>query len=90
MVSLSICAVSCRYSNLVLADSASTILLCARQVGSKLSSFRSLQDGGNYSLPPEQKGLPPNKYLVFDEWMDILKKTSESLLNDKQGKSAKL
>lgn len=76
--------VQCRYSNLLLVDSSSTILLCARQVGAKLSSFRSLQDGGSYSLPPAQGGLNPEQLKSADEWTDVIKKTSDVMQKAKK------
>ncbi|GMH36414.1 hypothetical protein BSKO_04282 [Bryopsis sp. KO-2023] len=74
------CEVMGKYSNLLLVDSSSTILLCARQVGSKLSSLRLLQDGGQYVLPPEQNGLSPNAYNRLEQWVDVVKQTSQMMM----------
>lgn len=58
----------CRYSNVILARPDGEILLCAYQVGSKMSSARQLQTGGRYQLPPKPQGIPPDLAESFDSW----------------------
>ncbi|KAL3139492.1 hypothetical protein ABBQ38_003816 [Trebouxia sp. C0009 RCD-2024] len=57
-----------RYSNVILARPDGEILLCAYQVGSKMSSARQLQTGGRYQLPPKPQGIPPDLAESFDSW----------------------
>ena len=59
---------SCRYSNVVLTDKKDSILLCAYQVGSKMSRTRQLQTGGTYILPPKAQGIQPDSNESFDSW----------------------
>ena len=61
-----------RYSNVVLTDAKDSILLCAYQVGSKMSSARQLQTGGSYKLPPKAPGIQPDKHEPFDSWQQTV------------------
>lgn len=76
----------CRYSNVVLTDASSSILLCAYQVGSKMSSARQLQTGGTYQLPPKPQGIQPDLGEPFDSWQRNVSQAAQ-MLADKAGQA---
>lgn len=47
------------------------------QVGSKMSSLRTLQTGDQYSLPPPAAGLSPTDVRTLGEWTDVLSKVEQ-------------
>ncbi|GAQ80351.1 hypothetical protein KFL_000520210 [Klebsormidium nitens] len=61
-----------RYSNVVLTSPQGEVIACAYQVGSKMSSLRTLQTGSQYVLPPPASGLSPTDVQTLDDWADVL------------------
>lgn len=76
----------CRYSNVILAEPDNTILLCAYQVGSKMSSARQLQTGGTYQVPPKPQGLAPDLAELLDSWQQTVSQAAQ-MVSDKPGKA---
>ncbi|KAA6421415.1 MAG: hypothetical protein FRX49_08692 [Trebouxia sp. A1-2] len=68
-----------RYSNVVLAEPSGNILLCAYQVGSRMSSARQLQTGGTYQLPPQPQGIEPDLSESFDSWQQNITQAAQML-----------
>ena len=79
----------CRYSNVILAEPDGNILLCAYQVGSKMSSARQLQTGGTYQLPPKPQGIAPDLTETFDTWQQTVSQAAQ-MVCDKTGQAASL
>lgn len=77
----------CRYSNVILARPDGEILLCAYQVGSKMSSARQLQTGGQYQLPPKPQGIAPDLAESLDSWQQNISQAAQ-LVSEKTGKAA--
>lgn len=77
----------CRYSNVILARPDGEILLCAYQVGSKMSSARQLQTGGRYQLPPKPQGIPPDLVEPFDSWKHNVCQAAQ-MMSTKSSKTA--
>ena len=71
---------------MVLTDVASSILLCAYQVGSKMSSARQLQIGGTYQLPPKPQGIEPDLNEAFATWQQNVTQAAQMLAQ--KGKTA--
>ena len=72
----------CRYSNVVLAEPHGSILLCAYQVGSKMSSARQLQTGGRYQLPPKPQGIAPDIAQSLHTWQQTVSQAAQ-MVSDK-------
>lgn len=53
---------------MVLTDGGGEILLCAHQVGGKMSSLRLVQQGRAYQLPPVVAGVPPDSCEGLEQW----------------------
>lgn len=68
-----------RYSNVILVDASRSILLCAYQVGGRMSSMRQLQTGGTYQLPPMAPGLQPSAADSIESWRDAVKETAHQM-----------
>ncbi len=68
-----------RYSNVILVDASRSILLCAYQVGGRMSSMRQLQTGGTYQLPPMAPGLQPSAADSIESWQDAVKETAHQM-----------
>jgi len=62
-----------RHSNIVLADSSSTILAAALQVGAKMSRVRALRAGDAYAPPPAPPGIPPDAGQSAAEWAEAVR-----------------
>lgn len=77
----------CRYSNVILARPDGEIVLCAYQVGSKMSSARQLQTGGRYQLPPKPQGIPPDLAEPLDTWQHNVWQAAH-MVSTKTGKPA--
>ena len=76
----------CRYSNVILTQPDGKILVCAYQVGSKMSSARQLQTGGHYQLPPKPQGIPPDLTEPFDSWQNNISLAAQ-MVSEKTGKA---
>lgn len=75
----------CRYSNVILARPDGEILLCAYQVGSKMSSARQLQTGGHYQLPPKPQCITPDPAELLDSWQNNVSRAAQ-MVSEKTGK----
>ena len=71
---------------MILARPDGEILLCAYQVGSKMSSARQLQTGGRYQLPPKPQGIPPDLTEPFDSWQNNISQAAQ-MVSEKTGKA---
>ena len=69
----------CSYSNVILTEPDGTILLCAYQVGSKMSRARQLQTGGSYQLPPKPQGIQPDLNESFASWQTNITQAAQML-----------
>ncbi|NJK99377.1 MAG: fibronectin/fibrinogen-binding protein [Spirulinaceae cyanobacterium RM2_2_10] len=61
-----------KYSNVVLADAKQQIACVAHQVGSRQSSFRTVQIGQTYQPPPPLLGQAPRLDEPFARWQERL------------------
>ncbi|GLI67503.1 hypothetical protein VaNZ11_011705 [Volvox africanus] len=66
------CEVMARYSNVILAGADGGVLAAAYQVGGLMSSYRQVQVGRTYSLPPQLYGVPPTAAASLEQWRDTL------------------
>lgn len=57
-----------RYSNVILSEGQGNVLAAGHQVGSKMSSLRSVQTGKQYFAPPSPPGIPPDACSTLFEW----------------------
>ncbi|KAL0055410.1 hypothetical protein WJX82_000207 [Trebouxia sp. C0006] len=76
-----------RYSNVVMAEPNGNILLCAYQVGSRMSSARQLQTGVTYQLPPQPQGIQPDLSESFDSWQQNITQAAQ-MLSEQTGQPA--
>ena len=74
-----VCMHAHRYSNVILVDASRSILLCAYQVGGRMSSMRQLQTGGTYQLPPMASGLQPSAADSRESWQDAVTETAHQI-----------
>ena len=74
-----LCMHAHRYSNVVLVDASRSILLCAYQVGGRMSSRRQLQTGGAYQLPPMAPGLQPSAAESKERWQAAVTETAHQM-----------
>lgn len=70
-----------------MAEPNGNILLCAYQVGSKMSSARQLQTGGTYQLPPQPQGIEPDLSESFDSWQQNITQAAQ-MLSEQTGQPA--
>ncbi|GIL57435.1 hypothetical protein Vafri_12660 [Volvox africanus] len=66
------CEVMARYSNVILSGADGGVLAAAYQVGGMMSSYRQVQVGRTYSLPPQLYGVPPTAAASLEQWRDTL------------------
>ena len=72
-----------KYSNVVLTDATDkSVVAAAHQVGSKMTSLRSLKVGQQYLPPPPPPGIPPDSIKSWEEMKDVLR--SKALRNSLQ------
>ena len=70
-----------------MAEPNGNILLCAYQVGSRMSSARQLQTGGTYQLPPQPQGIQPDLSESFDSWQQNITQAAQ-MLSEQTGQPA--
>ena len=69
----------------MVAEPNGNILVCAYQVGSKMSSARQLQTGGTYQPPPKPQGIEPDLSESFDSWQQNVCQAVQ-MVSEKTGK----